>query len=281
MKKNKINSKVVMYAVSAVIIGASCILLNTNKPTLEMDNTSSKSNDLQVGLNYKNVKFKNNGDSFELIAIVNEDATIKSVKFTCDHEDYVSLTRISQNSVRITRLKQFQGLVTITATSDDVYSNFKENCYVRCYNNITSLDDTYSSFVGEKSYLFPDVDTIYMSEKFVTKVNMNVSTNFGTSDNVYNDGTFPNIEENDLSQIKNNLTKLFSPLTINNFSQNDNSNCSENIITFELFYNSSIFNTSNEVIKKFTFETFSLDLILKKYIPVNGIEFSQDGIIVI
>ncbi len=283
MKKEK-NKTLIISLCSVLLLGASALLINLPKENniRQENNSNSEEIVLEPGLNQKDVKLRNNGDFVTLVANVNNDATIQGVTFETDRSDCVTVTRLSENSVKLTRIKEFKGIVTITATSNDIYSNFKETCSVRCYNKIASFDDTYSGFINDnEAFKFFEVDSVYLNQNYVTKVEMNISSSFGEADEPYTDGTFANIEEDDLATIKSQVENAFAPNKIINFQQRDNVDCSNNQITFNVDYKTDIFESNNSKSVIITCDEKTITLNLKKYVPVTSITFDNESMIVL
>lgn len=284
MKKIKSKNLVVTMCSGALIL-ASVLLCSYSKkenPQISDNYTDNYPEMGDVGLNYKNVKMRKNGDTFVLSATVNEEATIKSVRFASDRPDCVSVTRKTENSATLTRLKQFTGIVKITAVSDDPFVDFKETCDVRCYNEFESFNDTYSGFLINNSIdKWFDEDEVILAENKTTRVLINITTAFGESDDVYNDGTYTNIEEYDMNIIKEEVTRMFAPNKIENFVQKDNPYSSSNRVTFDVFYKTDLFNGQSSVTKSISLDEKKCTLLLKKYIPVSGLDFTTDSTIVL
>ncbi len=283
MKKEK-NKTLIISLCSVLLLGASALLMNLPKENnnRQEDNFSSEGIEQKPGLNQKDIKLKNNGDFFTIVANVNSDASIQGVTFESDRTECVTVTRLSENSAKLTRIKEFTGIVTITATSNDPYSNFKETCSVRCYNKLTSFGDTYSYFANDENSVNTfETDTIYLNSSYVTSVYINIFSTFGEADAPYTDGTFTNLEDDDLATIKTQIENAFAPNKVLNFKQKNNVNCSNNEVCFDIEYKTDIFGGSNTKSISITCDEQQATLILKKYIPVTSITFDNDSIIVL
>lgn len=282
MKKEK-NKSLLISLCSVLLLGASALVINLPKEQKQETSSTLHSSEITPGLSHKDVKLRSNGDFVTLVANVNSDASIKGVTFESDRTDCVTVTRVSENSAKLTRIKEFTGLVIITVTSKDVFSNFKETCNVRCYNKLTSFNDTYSGFMSEDSATtsFDDVDVVYLNQSHTTEVCMNISSTFGEADIPYTDGTFTNIEEDDLNSIKAQVETIFAPNKIKNYRQTDNKDCSDNAILFEVDYKTDIIGSNKS--KSVTIECDGEKLILNlvKYVPVTSIDINNGSIIVL
>lgn len=256
MKKTKNKKNIILLCSCTLLIASLGIVMlsSSSKESTNASQTSSSSEETtqQTGLNAKEIKFAQNGEYFELVANFPSSAIVKSVTFTSSDPESVSVTRINDTKARLTRLKLFTGNVIITAKNNDPYSSSNEaTCKVRCYNNVISINDTYSALKDSNTYM--SKTGAYLSVGTPIKIKMSISTNFGENEDAYTDGTFTNIESQDLISLKNQLVDIFTEdNTISDFKQKDNTSCDDNEIYFNLDYKVDIFNGATSLIKEIT-----------------------------
>ncbi len=290
MEKFRKKNLLVLFASVTLILASVVLSFNKSKNTNVITSEEEIVSSLEVpnkdfGLNYKEIKLRNDGDTFVVSVNINPDATIKSVSFTSDRSDCVSVTRLNNTSATLKRLKVFTGVVKITAKSNDPFVDLTDTCNVRCYNEITAVNDAFSSIRNEGNvdtgYLYNEGEIVLADNK-TTHVVVNVDTLFGhlEEEESYVDGTFVQIEENDMMQFKNSLEEAITPLKISNFSQYENKYYQENKFEFDIVYNHNIFSSENKISKNVDCVGKKLELILIKYIAANSLDFVTRDVII-
>lgn len=277
----KINRNLAVNICSLVLVCSAIIIgFNFNSSDSEKNEKESSIDEVvETGLNKKEIKFKNNGDTFVLSATVNQDATIKSVRFISDRSDCISITRKTENSVILKRIKEFTGVVKITAISEDPFSDFKAECYVRCYNAFKYFLDSCSTFVVNDAPLkYLDTDTVFLAKGKITRFALNLETAFSIYEDSQPEGTYTQIEDDDFVNLKNQIVEMFSPNRVYNITQEENGD--GNTIFFDIDYQTEIIENSS-VVKNISLENEELNLTLKKYVPVGDIEMSTSDVIVL
>lgn len=278
MKKK--NSKTLIISLCSLILlgGASYLFLSKNKNSQIREDPSSYNDkaDEDFMLNYKDIKLKNVGDEIVLEAKTNADATFSSVSFTSSDPSAISITRKNATSVILKKLRDFEGLVTIQAKSDDPFIDLTKTCTVRCYNNFKSFDDLYSGFIinNQNKYL-DNCDVIYLKEGTKTCVTLASSTLFSEKQELKT-GTYTKIEDQDLENIKAQFTNFFkSSNPLLDFTQVDNSPSSEddessqNEISFTIDYKTDIFNGKTSIPLTLTLDGITKNLTVTKYVQAS------------
>ena len=274
-----------------IILGVSIISVLTCgviglTPTKSMKNeqgiiVSKPTESNGILLNAAEIKMRNVGDTFILEAVVNEDATYKSVTFTSSDNEAISITKLSDTSCKLTKQKDFTEYVEITAKSDDPFIDLSSSCYIRAFNNLKSLngDVLWSASKGDVNFELEDDYKFLLVNGASYDVDWEIQTIFGALDNNEYPDTYKNIEEEDLQLIKQDLQEIFGDNTLKNYSTFIDQG--RNYIHFEFVYTNDIFN--GLVNKELSFEYRDMDVswLSERYIAATNVDIDNDEVLVI
>lgn len=268
----------VLIGVSLLLCGGYLYYQKNENEIISSNNNPITVN--QISLLSKEVRLKKVGDYFDLKAIVNDDATIQSVSFSCDNNQAITLTKIDYNTVRITKNEDFYGQITITASSDDPFVNLKSTCIVRAYNYVTYLGDLYLEKIYDDSNkiynkLKAEADQIILKEGLYYKAYLPISTCFGDKKDEYaeSDLTFTDVEEIDKDNIINELQNVLGNNIINDsytvdFRGGDN----------YLYFTFKCVESYDKTVS-FVYEGIKKEISFIKYVPALNINSSSSIII--
>ena len=281
------NKKIIALSLLGVLLGGLLYFENNKNIENSTSSTSYFSQDLK--LSKTDVKMKNNGEYFILQALVNENATIKSITFTSIDPTSVEVVKIDESSCKVIKLKDFLDTVTITVKPDDPFSKIVKECKVRCYNTFKSFNTFYANKIYDdeqvyKSFLsYHNEDEIYLRTGLTYECKFILETIFSyLNEDIYDvNDTFINIEEDDMNLFENEFQKILGNNPITSFTQNL-SETSANTIVFTFTYLYPI-DFEGNVNKKETieFDGNSYNINLKNYNEVEDIELNNNNLTIV
>lgn len=237
-----------------------------------------------IALNATSIKMKNVGDTFTLSASVNADATVKSITFTSSDPEAISVTKVNSTSVKLTKLKDFEEFVTITATSDDPFVDLSATCSVRAYNHLTSISGDMNVFYTIDGIRYScDTDTFDLKTGITYSVSWAINTIFSKfldTEKYPSTNTYYLIEEEDMLGLKSTIQEVFGVNTISNFTQNSNDSDVNNI-TFDLVYSADILDEGETLDKTISYNGLSTTITLNSYVVASDLNINQSGTIVL